>query len=457
MPSDPVIPKLIIGRGSPVRNFSIRVECRQHNAPYRPQQPRLPITNYMHSTLSAKIKPVYLLVLACGLFFVSDGRILVGLIAVQAGFWLYAGLGLGELLRGTSRLKWFFLLVIISYLLIPPVDTRPDFRIDLGWFEIGVYLSGLEHAALMLGRVFLLVFTSLWVRLSEPTGTFVTALGKLGLPESIAIVIDAGLSLAGSGEKTGGKGRGDGRGGGRGDGQSARQQQNGWRGLRFADIRQARFSFMDDLVGRALLKSRAYLREHYPHMNEAVRRDAAIILAVVVAIMSLKLLQILPGLPFAPGHKNVVVIPLLLMASLATRSRFGGFSAGVAVGIVSFLLGYGKFGAFEILQFALPGLLADLLAPVLVGGSGLGLLVRLAILGALLGLARFAANFMVLMLAGSPELAWLAFTPMLISQVVFGGLSGLVCVYVVKRQSNHGFNEPGQPGTTITKQGDTHA
>jgi hypothetical protein len=166
------------------------------------------------------------------------------------------------------------------------------------------------------------------------------------------------------------------------------------------------------------------------------------------------LLQILPGLPFAPGHKNIVVIPLLLMASLATRSRFGGLSAGAAVGIVSFLLGYGKFGAFEILQFALPGLLADLLAPVLVGGSGLGLLVRLAILGALLGLARFAANFMVLMLAGSPELAWLAFTPMLISQVMFGGLSGLVCVYVVKRQSNHGFSESGQPGT---KQGDTHA
>jgi len=402
--------------------------------------------------LSARIKLVYLLVLACGLFFVNDGRIVLGLIAVQAGLWLYAGLGLGELLRGTSRLKWFFLLVAISYLLIPPVDTRPDFRIDLGWFQIGVYLSGLEHAALMLSRVFLLVFTSLWVRLSEPAGAFVGALGKLGLPESIAIVIDAGLSLAGGSQKTDGKGRGDGSGGGRGDGQSARQQ-DGWS---FADIRQARFGFMDNLIGRALRKSRAYLREHYPHMNEAVRSDAAIILAVVVAIMSLKLLQILPGLPFAPGHKNVVVIPLLLMASLATRSRFGGFSAGVAVGIVSFLLGYGKFGAFEILQFALPGLLADLLAPVLVGGSGLGLLVRLALLGALLGLARFAANFMVLMLAGSPELAWLAFAPMLISQVTFGGLSGLVCIYVVKRQSHHGFNESGQPGTNDSQARDTH-
>lgn len=408
----------------------------------------------MYPSYSAKIKLIYLLVLACGLFFVSDWRLILGLLAVQTGLWLYAGLGLGELWRGTSRLKWFFLLVVISYLLIPPVDSQPDYRIDLGWFGIGVYFSGLDHAALMLSRVFLLVFTSLWVRLSEPAGTFVATLGKLGLPESTAIVIDAGLSLAGGGRsagRKGGGGRGDGSGGGHGQGRERNVAQDdqptstGKRRISFADIRQARFTFMDDLLGAALQKSLAYLREHYPQMSETVRRDTAIILSVVVAVMSLKLLQILPGLPFAPGHKNVIVIPLLLMASLSTHSRFGGFSAGLAVGIVSFLLGYGKFGAFEILQFALPGLLADLLAPVLVGGSGFMLLVRMAILGALLGLTRFAANFMVLMLAGSPELAWLAFTPMLISQMLFGGLSSLVCVYIVKRQRSNGFIAPDKP------------
>lgn len=404
---------------------------------------------YMHSTLPVKLKPAYLLVLASGLFFVGDWRIILGLIVLQAGLWLHTGLGLGELLRGTSRLKWFFLLIIISYLLIPPEGTLPDFRFNFRRFEVGVYFSGLNHAALMLSRVFLLVFASLWVRLSEPAGAFVAALGRLGLPENIAIVVDAGLSLAGGGQesgakKSGGKGRGDGSGGGGGkrhQDPGETREQGGWRKISFADIRHARFSFMDEIIGTALQKSRAYLHEHYPQMGESVRRDAAILLAVVVAIMSLKLLQILPGIPFASGHKNVVVIPLLLMASLATTSRFGGFSAGIAAGIVSFLLGYGKFGIFEILQFALPGLMADLLRPVLVGGTGFMLLLRMTILGALLGLSRFAANFMVLMLAGSPELAWLAFTPMLISQIVFGGLSGLACVYIVKRQRNNGFIE----------------
>lgn len=399
----------------------------------------------MSAALSAKFKLSYLLLLASGLFFTDDWRIIFGLVVLQAGLWLYAKLGYAELWRGTSRLKWFFLLIVISYLLIPPEKALPDFRFDFGWFALGVYFSGLDHAALMISRVFLLVFTSLWVRLSEPAGAFVAALGKFGLPESMAIVVDAGLSLAGSNQKPAGKGMGGGNGGGHGGGrhrnQNDAQQQNSWRNISFADIRHARFGFMDDMIGTTLQKSRAYLHEHYPQMSETVRRDAAIILAVVVAIMSLKLLQILPGIPFASGHKNMVVIPLLLMASLATTSRFGGFSAGIAVGIVSFLLGYGKFGIFEVLQFALPGLLVDLLVPLLVGGSGLLLLLRMMLLGAVLGLARFTANFMVLMLAGSPELAWLAFIPMLISQVVFGSLSGFICVYIVKRQRSNGFIE----------------
>ena len=399
----------------------------------------------MSAALSAKFKLSYLLLLASGLFFTDDWRIIFGLVVLQAGLWLYAQLGYAELWRGTSRLKWFFLLIVISYLLIPPEKALPDFRFDFGWFALEVYFSGLDHAALMISRVFLLVFTSLWVRLSEPAGAFVAALGKFGLPESMAIVVDAGLLLAGSNQKSSGKGKGGGSGGGHGGvrhrSHGDTQQQSGWRNISFADVRHARFGFMDDMIVTALQKSRSYLREHYPQMSETVRRDAAIILAVVVAIMSLKLLQILPGIPFASGHKNMVVIPLLLMASLATTSRFGGFSAGIAVGIVSFLLGYGKFGIFEVLQFALPGLLADLLVPLLVGGSGLLLLLRMMLLGAVLGLARFTANFMVLMLAGSPELAWLAFIPMLISQVVFGSLSGLICVYIVKRQRSNGFIE----------------
>jgi hypothetical protein len=383
----------------------------------------------MESALSAKVKVFYLFGMAAGLFFISDWRWFVLLATVQMVAWFVSGLGLKPVLKALNRLKWFILLIIISYLLIPPANSAPDYQIDFGLFTLSFYLTGLEHAGLMLSRVLLLVISSLWTRLSEPAGSFVIALKQLGIPQTVAIVIDAGLALTSGDSKGKDKQKGQGKGDGKGKGQGRLRKTQ----ILFADIRQGKFGFVDDLIGGAMKKAGLYLTEHYPDMEEKIRHDAAIILAVVVAIMSLKLLQLLPGLPFAPGHKNLLVIPLLALAAMSTHGKYGGFAAGFAVGIVSFLMGYGKFGVFEVLQFALPGLMADIMLPLLMAGSGLWLLIKLAFMGALIGLTRFAANFMILMLAGSPELAWLVFAPMLISQVLFGSLSCLVCIYVVNK------------------------
>jgi hypothetical protein len=382
----------------------------------------------MQSELSAKLKVFYLFALATGLFFVSDWKLIALIGGLQGAIWLWAGLGFAPLLRAVSRLRWFILLVTVSYLLIPPPDAVADYQFDLGFYVVHFYLEGLGYAGLMLSRVLLLVISGLWVRLSEQPGLFVAALGSLGVPRTVAIVIDAGLSLTSGDNKTNRSGGGHGGGKGRG-------KRNGFQKTQifFADIRQGRLGFMDSLIEASLSKAKTYMVENYPKIDASIRHDASIILMVVVAVMSLKLLQLLPGLPFAPGHKNIIVIPLLLMAAMLTRGRFGGFAAGFSVGIVSFLMGYGKFGIFEVLHLALPGLLADILLPILVTRSGFWLLLRLAVLGALLGLTRFATNFMVLLLAGSPELAWIVFVPGLISQVVFGALSGLVCVYVVNK------------------------
>lgn len=386
----------------------------------------------MQSVLSVKLKVLYLFALATGLFFVSDWRLVALIGILQGAIWLWSGLGFAPLFRAISRLKWFILLVTVSYVLIPPANALVDYRLDLGFYVLDIYLEGLGHAGLMLSRVLLLVISGLWVRLSAPPGSFVTALASLGIPKTVAIVIDAGLSLTSGDSKKGGAGGGHG--GGRGGGKN-KQKRNGMQRTQifFADIRQGRLGFMDTLIEGSFGKAKAYMSENYPQMDAAIRHDTAIILMVVVGVMSLKLLQLMPGLPFAPGHKNIIVIPLLLMAAMLTKGRFGGFAAGFSVGIVSFLMGYGKFGVFEVLHLALPGLLADILLPILVMRSGFWLLLRLAVLGGLLGLTRFATNFMVLLLAGSPELAWIVFVPGLISQVVFGALSSIVCVYVVNK------------------------
>ena len=389
--------------------------------------------DYTETKQTDNIKVFYLLALATGLFFINDIRWIAAIGIFQLALWLKSSLEINPIIRSLSRLKWFFLLVILSYLLIPPEESVADFKLDLGFYTLSFYLSGLEHAALMLSRVAVLIITSLWVRLSMPAGHFIGAIKTFGIPETVAIVIDAGLSL--TGDKSNKKGINKGAGGGNGKGRNGKGNRKRISVL-FADLRQGKFGFLDELLANALKKSRDFLQQRYPQMSDDVKHDAAIILAVVVAVMSLKLLQLLPGLPFAPGHKNLIVIPLLVMAAMTTKGRFGGMAAGFSVGIVSFLMGYGKFGIFEILHFALPGLVADLLVPLLVGGSGLFLLTRLAVLGALIGLTRFAANFMILILVGSPALAWAVFIPMLASQLLFGSLSCIVCIYIVKKHQN---------------------
>ena len=131
----------------------------------------------------------------------------------------------------------------------------------------------------------------------------------------------------------------------------------------FQQIRQGRMTFVTDMVERALNRAEALVNSENPGMDRAQAKDLAIIIGVAVAIMGTKLIQVLPGIPIAPGHKNVLIVPLLLLAASLTQMRFGGLWTGLTVGIVSVLSGYGQYGVLEIAHFAVPGLMADVLLP----------------------------------------------------------------------------------------------
>jgi len=143
--------------------------------------------------------------------------------------------------------------------------------------------------------------------------------------------------------------------------------------------------------------------------------------------MGTKLIQVLPGLPIAPGHKNVLIVPLLLLAAGLTQMRFGGLWTGLTVGVVSVLSGYGQYGVLEISHFAVPGLMADVLLPLVrPHGRKWWRLAQFALIGAAMGAGRFAANFLVILLAGAPEIAFVLYLPMFVSQVSFGAISAFV-------------------------------
>jgi len=233
---------------------------------------------------------------------------------------------------------------------------------------------------------------------------------------------------------------GGGKGGGKGEGI-----------LDFAAMRAGRIGFVDRMIDRWLERAEGALAGA-AGLAAGQARDVAVIVGLSGAIMALKLVQVLPGLPFASGHKNVLIVPFLLLAAGLTRMRFGGLWTGITAGTVSVLMGYGKFGVLEIAHFAAPGLLADLLLPLARLDAARWLrLVQFAAIGAVLGLGRFAANLLVIVIAGAPSVAFLLFLPMLASQVAFGAASALVSMVVLERLrratvptgSRRDANEPG--------------
>jgi len=377
-----------------------------------------------------KASLLWLLALAVALFALEHPALLGALLVGQFALWLGTGLPAMGLLAPLRRLLVFGVLIALSFAFVS--TGAGDRWIGLpgpDWLRLN--LSGLALAGTMFLRVYTLVLASTWVQRACPPGALVRGLRALRLPETVAIAVDATLAMLAGGP---GSGTGRGTGGGHGSGMRGgrHREADGGAELGWSDIRAGRLQAFTAAFERGLERARRWLAERYPDLPAERVRDLSLVLALCLTVMSLKVLQVLPGIPFASGHKNVLIVPLFLYVAQATGMRFGGFAAGTAVGIVSFLMGYGKFGVLEVAHFALPGLLADLLTPWLRATGRAARLAQYAVAGAVLGLGRFAANFLAILLAGAPDVAFLLFAPLLVSQVAFGALSCFVSVLLIK-------------------------
>ena len=381
----------------------------------------------MKSIPIANLKIAYLIVLSTGLFFIQNWWLIFLLFTLQCFLWYFSSIPIKPLVKALIKLKWFFLIIIVAYTFFPTNNSSNPTVVNLYLFSLNVYYPRLLIALIMLSRIALMLMASLWVRKSLSQLEFVQALKAFKVPEIISIVIDLTLSQLSSKGKN------------KGDKMNKKNKKKHKTKITFKEFTSNKTQFIHQLIEKNIHKSDQLLLENYPDISKTMRKDVLVILSVAVAIMSLKLLQLMPGLPIAPGHKNLLVIPLIILASLSTHMKYGGLAAGFATGIVSFLMGFGKFGIFEVLHFALPGLMADWLNPILKTQQGKWLIFKLAIIGAILGFTRFVANIFILLLVGAPKLALIVMTPMLISQIVFGALSSIVCVVVIKKHNNGGW------------------
>ncbi len=146
-------------------------------------------------------------------------------------------------------------------------------------------------------------------------------------------------------------------------------------------------------------------------------------------MLSIKALKIVPGLPFAPGHKGVVLIPTYLLAAALTTRRFGATLLGSTFGTVSFLMGDGKYGIFEVFKHITPGLLADAVAPWLRRSRSVWVY---ASVGMVLAAGRWGTIALVLVLVGAPAAVMAMLAPIALVHLAFGAASGVVTAALLR-------------------------
>jgi hypothetical protein len=378
-----------------------------------------------------RLRVLYLAAVAIGVFFVKDARIAAGIAGAHAVAWLALGLGARALARQVLKLWGFTAFICISYAI---TSEAPDVDRWIHVWKVPINLGGLAIGGLMIVRVVTVILAS---RISRAGDERSIALGlrKLWVPDIVAHSIDAVLALLGGG---GGVGGGRGTGGGRG--RNGEKVEGGFIAS-LKKIARGDVGPIVDRMERQIERADGFLYEEH---GENVSRDAAIIVGLSLTMLGIKALKVLPSIPFAPGHKLVLLTPLYVVAALKTKTRFGATLTGLVMGSVAFLLGDGRYGIFEILKHIAPGILCDLFVPLVTArkhkaGTRPGA-VAWSLLGGIMGVGRFATIFVVTLTVQPPKVAFAFLIPGLVVHTTFGVLSGLVSApligAVMKRDEN---------------------
>lgn len=390
--------------------------------------------------------------------------VVAALLVFQLSVLALAGAWNWRLLDLLDRLKFLFAFLIGANALLPGAATDTYWVVSLfgtAW-QLRIDLTGLATGILMSAQIALVVLTTHVVRTIGNERAFINGLRSLRVAPLLAYSLDTTLamldgSLRGSGGGGGG-GRGDGSGGGTGGGHHVRRA--GW----FARWRQRQATGQVAVEERPTLPAgveepgqgvlalfRALRRrdlspliarvnqglhdaaKHAERLGLSEQRahDVGVIGGVAAAMMAFKLVKVLPGMPVMQGAKTIFFIPMYMLAADRTKTRWGGTMAGGIMGFIAFLNGDSRYGVFEVLKHLVPGLVIDLLWPI----------VRLfplrfwilVLVGLLAAAARTSTQFAMILCLGVDNATLLVFPAFkLIPNCLAGLLSALVSYPLLK-------------------------
>jgi len=384
--------------------------------------------------IEPRFQILYLLGVAILAFATVDPGWLLGLLGLQVALWLTLGLPLQGLFRIVRKLSIFFLFIIASYAFF---EAEPGDRILplalFGW-AIPFNPSGVARGLLLSSRIVTVICASQILQRAGDGTALVRGLRGLFIPASLAYSLDIVMALVGGEDEPR---RGSGIGGGQGRHRQrpeaepepyAAADDHGWQKVRRA--LRGDVSFLVERAQRNIARARERAEGH--GVTPEAIADLATITGLAVVSMGIRALHTLPGVPFAPGHKGVLTLPLYIVAHELTSYRTGATRLGVVIGLTSFLTGEGKFGLFEIFRHITPGLFVDIVMPLArLGGREPGPAVY-ALVGLGAAVTRLSTLLLVSYFVTAPKVFYAFLVPTLVSNTIFGSLSGFLTFHLMK-------------------------
>jgi len=326
-----------------------------------------------------------------------------------------------DIVRPVWRLKWLFLVLIAAYTLFPAEGgsangNSVDWPLPLLGWRISVNLLGLGQAGLMCLQIATVILASSIVRLTGSGNDLVEGLKAFRLPHLFVYSLDRTLGLLGERRPRG-----------------VRRNRSSRTGF-FTVLKRLLRGEVGELVQsirRDLDRAGEDPAAGGAHgLSARLARDVAVVSGIALTMASFKMVKILPGVPFASGHKALLLFPLYVLAARLTTSRWGATAAGSVMGVIGFLQGDGRFGILEMLKNVAPGVVIDLAEPLArrLPRWALGY----CLLGLAAAIARTASEFALVILLGARAEIYIFPMAKLIPNLVAGFLSGFATIFVLR-------------------------
>ena len=383
--------------------------------------------------ITATLKLLYILLIGTGVFFIphQEWLYLGAIFGIHLLLWPVLGLPLRGL-RFLWKVKWFVFLILLTQSC--SFTTGELALLQIKSFTLFITYDGLLIGSGMVLKLLSMLLVTQLVRGTMSTDQFVKGLKGLGIPTSMGSLIEAVLGQvtgdkaasngpgSGTGGGGGGGGRGKGSGGGHGGGRHRRNKEEG-ANVSARQVLSGKIGNIPDRVSQKIKQAKAQFAGS-PH---------GVLGALTLAVTLVRLVKIAPGFPLAPGHKNILLVPLFLYGNERSGATMAGTRMGLLSGILHFIMGFGKWGPLGIVQFVLFGLVIDVSNRIPIRHK----VIRYTLVGGLAGLTRVSSEMLLAWVFGLSGSFYLLFLPYVVSQVAFGMGSGLISAALLRKATSN--------------------